>query len=91
MDTIVPKQAGFYGKHFSASHGVRQGDFMSPAIFNIVADAAVIRDCEAESNGRSPVDVLFYADDGMIAGEDPKAVQLLLDLYTTKFLRLDLK
>jgi hypothetical protein len=41
MDTIVPKQAGFYGKHFSAGHGVRQGDIMSPTIFNIVADAVI--------------------------------------------------
>jgi hypothetical protein len=53
MGTIIPKQAGFYGKHFSASCGVRQGDIMSPNILNIVADA-VIQDCEAEFNGRSP-------------------------------------
>jgi hypothetical protein len=30
MDTMVPKQAGFYGKSFSASRGVRQGDILSP-------------------------------------------------------------
>ena len=49
MNTMVPKQAGFYGKSFSASRGVRQGDILSPMIFNIVADA-VIRDTEARMN-----------------------------------------
>jgi hypothetical protein len=27
----MPKQAGFYGKHFNATHGVQQGDIMSPS------------------------------------------------------------
>jgi hypothetical protein len=46
MDTLVPKQAGYYGRPFSASRGVRRRDVMSPIIFKIVADA-VIRDSEA--------------------------------------------
>ena len=40
-DTIVPKQQQFYGKAFTAERGVRQGDIVSPTIFNIVVDAVV--------------------------------------------------
>ncbi len=95
MDMMVPKQAGFYGKHFTASCGVRQGDIMSPIIFNIVADA-VIRESEAQFCGGDPnrhllVDALFYADDGALSGEDAAEVQKFLDIYTVNFSRVGLK
>jgi Reverse transcriptase (RNA-dependent DNA polymerase) len=45
MDTVLQKQARFYGKSFNVSWGVRQGDIISPTIFNVVADT-VIRDCK---------------------------------------------
>ena len=95
MDTMVPKQAGFYGESFSAGRGVRQGDILSPMIFNIVADA-VIRESEvqiSESRGRQrrTVDALFYADDGALMGEDAMEVQSSLDIYTKTFSRVGLK
>lgn len=95
MDMMVPKQAGFYGKPFTASRGVRQGDIVSPIIFNIVADA-VIRESEAQFCGGDPnrhllVDALFYADDGALSGEDAAEVQHLLDIYTVNFSRVGLK
>jgi hypothetical protein len=37
------------------------------------------------------VDVLFYADDGMITGEDANEVQHRLDLYNEKFAVVGLK
>ena len=40
-DTMVPRQAGYFGKPFLAERGVRVGDNMSPTIFNIVIDAVV--------------------------------------------------
>ena len=95
MDTMVPKQAGFYGESFSAGRGVRQGDILLPMIFNIVADA-VIRDSEAQisesrDSQRQVVDALFYADDGALMGEDAMEVQSSLDIYTKTFARVGLK
>jgi hypothetical protein len=35
--------------------------------------------------------MLFYADDGAILREEPDEVQLLLDLFTAAFARVELK
>jgi Reverse transcriptase (RNA-dependent DNA polymerase) len=41
MDQMIPKQAGCFGTAFTTSRGVRQGDIMSPTVFNIVVDAII--------------------------------------------------
>lgn len=66
-DTVVPKQQQFYGKALKAERGVRQGDIVSPTIFNIVIDA-VIRNAYKmlESLGDDDIIVQFYADDGIL-------------------------
>jgi Reverse transcriptase (RNA-dependent DNA polymerase) len=93
-DTMVPKQAGFYGKAFRACRGVRQGDIVSPTIFNIVADA-VIRAAEAQSNQRhgkmEQADTIFYADDGLLVGDSWEGVQEKMDAYTEMFARVGLQ
>ena len=95
MDTMVPKQGGFYGEPFSAGRGVRQGDILSPMIFNIIVDA-VIRDVEFQLGlgreiQRRAVDEFFYADDGVLTGEEATEVQQQLDCYTETFARVGLK
>ena len=95
MDTMVPKQAGFYGQPFKASRGVRQGDIISPMIFNIVTDA-VIREsirifCNNDPVRYNMIESLFHSDDGIIIGENPNEVQKMLNIYTTTFARVGLK
>jgi Reverse transcriptase (RNA-dependent DNA polymerase) len=68
-DTMIPKQAGFYGKPFRAKWGVRQGDIISSTIFNIIVDA-VIREWSSKSDNNQLVEGLFYADEGLLISED---------------------
>jgi len=93
-DTMVPKQSGYFGEPFRASRGVRQGDIVSPIIFNIIADA-VIRDWEVRMGDgremRRETKAQFYADDGLLSGEDPTEVQRGLDILTDLFARVGLK
>jgi hypothetical protein len=88
-DMIVPKQAGFFGKPFRATRGVRQGDIMSPTIFNIVVDAVVNEWLEKDSNKK--VEAIFYADDGLLISDDPTAAQEALNIITENFARVGLK
>ena len=94
MDQMVPKQAGCFGNAFNTSRGVRQGDIISPTVFNIVTDA-VVNFCEATFKTAHPnkevPKIIFYADDGVISGDDASLVQYMLDIYTDAFLRVGLK
>ena len=90
-DTMIPRQAGYYGKAFKARRGVRQGDIVSPLIFNIMVDA-VVRNWRHVQQPHAIDDLaLFYADDGMISGTDPDTVQASLDLMTRDFRSIGLK
>ena len=40
-NTMIPRQVGYYGKAFKERRGVRQGNIVSPLIFNIMVDAVV--------------------------------------------------
>jgi hypothetical protein len=88
-DTMTPKQNKYYGKSFKAERGVRQGDIISPTIFNIVIDA-IIRDCEEKMKDKGILTIQFYADDGFIGGKDHKVVQSALTLFEENFLKFGL-
>ena len=83
-DTIVPKQKQFYGKFLTAERGVRQGDIVSPTIFNIVVDA-VIRHAYNKVSELGDIDDIimqFYADDGIIGGKNYERVQYMMDFIS---------
>ena len=72
--------------------GVRQGDIMSPpVIFNVMVDAVVRHWRATDSTGIDLETLLFYADDGLLAGTDAQQVQESLDVITKGFLSVGLK
>ena len=89
-DTMVPRQSGYFGRPFRAKRGVRQGDIVSPFIFNIMVDA-VVRHWRHEIQPSAEELALFYADDGVISGTDEARVQGSLDHMTRSFRSLGLK
>jgi hypothetical protein len=89
-DTMVPIQAGYYGNSFHAERGVRQGDILSPLIFNIMVDA-VVRNWRHIHNPEGVEDMsVFYADDGTLTGTDAEELQRALDTMTRDFKSLGL-
>jgi hypothetical protein len=90
-DTMVPRQAGYFGRAFKARRGVRQGDIVSPFIFNIMVDA-VVRHWEHIHQPQGSAEMaLFYADDGLITSTDPARAQAAMDIITQGFASLGLK
>jgi len=90
-DTMVPRQAGYFGKPFRAKRGVRQGDIISPLIFNIMVDAVVRHWRHTMRPDGTQEMAVFYADDGLLTGIDPGRVQESMDMITKGFASLGLK
>ena len=99
---VVAKQSGYHGDPFDATRGVTQGDIISPAIFNIIADA-VIRYwltivSEVASDASDGVGhnitaraAVFYADDGFVGSPDKKWLQDAFEVLVDLFARVGLK
>ena len=97
---IVPKVGKYLGTEIGTGRGVTQGDPTSPMIFNIVVDVVVhvvleevcrpqeeqqgIRWASGERN------LVFYADDGRISGQDLEWVQDTIMLMVTMFHQMGL-
>ena len=90
-DTMISRQAGYYDRPFKASRGVRQGDILSPLIFNIMVDAVVRNWRSAFLQRDTDETAIFYANDGLISSTSASAVQESMDFLTRDFLFLGLR
>lgn len=78
----VVKKGSYYGRVFTPTRGVTQGDIISPILFNIIIDS-VVRTISKHINKNPKVSVqsttIFYSDDGAIFGSDTEEVQQMVD------------
>jgi Reverse transcriptase (RNA-dependent DNA polymerase) len=72
------------------SAGVRQGDVISPLLFNLVVDAILRHTDHLKPELQEWVQKIFYADDGRTGGEDPDEVQEVQDVIDDLFERVGL-
>ena len=88
---MVPKRGGGYGDRIATERGVRQGDILSPTVFNIIVDAVLHLGERYLQTQEPPVASTplwqFYTDDGLIAGMDSLGVQAALDITVDLFER----
>ena len=91
---FVPKQAGCYSDSFEVDCGVTQGDPDSPIIFNVIVDAVLRQwEIDMEEHGINIGDLYlgFYADDGLLAGENPEEIKFGLEKIDEMFGRMGLR
>jgi Reverse transcriptase (RNA-dependent DNA polymerase) len=69
---------------------VRQGDIISPKLFNIMMDAA-IQDYDNNAHFNNMTIVQFYADNGFIALPDHTITQHTLDALAHSFAKIGLQ
>ena len=79
-DTMVPPQAGYFGKPFEAKRGVRVVDTMSPMIFNITVDTVICHWRHVHHPDDIKELALFFADDGILTDMTQVRVQASLDI-----------
>ena len=98
---VVPKAGKFFGWSFGMEIGVTQGYPFSPTIFNIVVDTVVrvvmlelFRPQEAHYGlvwAEGDHNIVFYLDDGRIAGHKPIWVQTTLTSVVRMFKRVGMQ
>jgi exonuclease III len=87
---VSPRAGGYYGPQVPVCAGVRQGDVISPLLFNVVVDAILRRTDREKPDLVGRVQKIFYADDGRLGGDDAVEVQEILDFVTDSFERVGL-
>ena len=86
------KTTTIFGKPFVTERGVKQGDIVSPTIFNIIIDAVVRHTLhQIMENNDNQTAIQFYEDDGVLAGEDYEQIQQMLELLKENFLLFGLE
>jgi Reverse transcriptase (RNA-dependent DNA polymerase) len=86
---LAPRQGGFFGKPLKSNRGVTQGDPLSQVLLNIMIDA-VVRQTK-HILGTEYNSIIFYADDGLITGNNKEQLQRFLDTMIQLLANLGLK
>ena len=99
--SIVVRVGGYYRAEFTSAWGMTQGDPLSPTILNVVVDAVVLHwvsvmvEGAEEQGGRGQEgrhkNVLFYAENGMVASPDPRWLQVDFSTLVCLFGRVGLR
>jgi hypothetical protein len=82
----VPRQSGYYGRHFKGERGTTQGDVISGTLFNILIDAITrhwyheVSLIETVGIARTDTHLMWYVDDSKLSGHDPLVIQQALNL-----------
>lgn len=73
--------------------GIRQGDSLSPMLFNILMDKIIdhIPKHLGYKMGETPIPIVCYADDAVLMAENEEDLQALLDAFDTTSARLNMK
>jgi exonuclease III len=87
---VAPRAGGVHGPRVPIGAGVRQGDVISPLLFNLVVDAILRLTDRLKPHLRERVQKVFYADDGRTGGEDATEVQEVQDVIDDLFERVGL-
>ena len=86
---MIPKICGYYGKPIHLECGTYQGDVLSPTLFDIVVDA-ILREWHHQLPVLMAV-LIYYADDGCLAGYSEIELQKGLDLLVDLFAQMGMK
>ena len=83
-----------YTEPIPTEKGIRQGDSLSPLLFNIVMDEIIkkVRKLKGYRMGDREIKILCYADDAVLIGESEDDVQKLLQVFnrTAKSLNMNI-
>ena len=83
---IQAKVNGKLTEKISSNSGIRQGDSLSPLLFNIIMDEIIkqVRKHKGYKMGDREIKILCYADDAVLIAEDEDDLQrLLFQFYKT--------
>jgi len=88
--TLFPRSNGYYGRAIRSERGAYQGCTASPTLFDIIIDC-VLREWFRLMEPSNDIVLIFYADDGRLAGFCTGELQRGLDLLKELFARIGLE
>lgn len=83
LNTVQAKVKNQLTEPIAVEQGIRQGDSLSPALFNIVIDEVInkVTSKRGYRMGQKQISIVCYADDAMIAANSEDELQILLHTF----------